>query len=162
MNKIWCSLGLAVLGIALLVGCVSAGSTGEAAVSGCLQTDDYVLDTSSLTASPSLGYLPAATSVSGGSLGVLAKPAWKLTVVETGASPTGHMKLSVSPNTPLTDPLYVNSNALGATATTLDSGTDTACVVDTTNIGYTQTKDDLDTTQGSYTISLTYTLGANV
>lgn len=159
MSRIWNGLGLAIIGIALVVGCASAETTATAQVGGCIQDADYILDSSALTANVDLGYLPTTSSVTGGSIGVLAKGAWKLTVIDAATSPTGQMKLGGT-GTALTDALKVNSNALGTTATSLDTGTDTGCVEEVTDIGYTQTTTTGDA-NGAYSISLTYTLGIN-
>jgi hypothetical protein len=154
MSAIWNSLGLAILGIALLMGS-AAGVDAGCDVTGCLMPDGY-LELEITSDSVDLGTLPAVNK-DGGSLKVLAWDSWEVTVEDVA----GYGKLAKG-TTRLTNPLVVNNDPLtppGPMAIAGTSGQATGdCVQESVPIEYDQSVTSADTTGGMYTISLIYTL----
>jgi len=160
MSKILKSFGLAALLVALLAGTGMADTTAGATVNGCLLTADYLeLKSTSLTTPMDLGLLPGVDE-NGGKLEVLAEDAWAITVKDNAE--IGKMKTGAA--TYLTDPLQVNDVSLGTdTGVEIATGSATTdCVYDEANIVYDQTLQAGDTTVGTYTIAITYTLAQDV
>ena len=170
MIKILNSLGLAIIGIALLAGsAMAAGDTQGATVGGCLMTTDYLSLASATPAfveTPDLGRMSSIAEVqaSGGALHVVAEPAWDLTVTDANS---GYLKNGL---TPLSSPLAIKVDtgdfvALDGSKKILGSiagETATDCEGRDVTFDYQQpiVADDLTAgVQGEYSISLTYTLG---
>ena len=160
MSKYFNALAVAVLGIAMLMGAASAATTAGATVNGCLMPNDYFSLVSSLTSPLDLGKL-AATNVDGGSMAVTAGGAWDLTVSENAG---GDGKMAKA-GAPLTNPLDVNDLALlnAAELNIKNNQPATNCgPASTVSVSYDQTIAAGDIAVGTYTIDITYTLGANV
>lgn len=159
MSKYFNALAVAVLGIALLMGAASAVTSAGATVSGCLMADDYFDFTDSLT-DPNIADLEdGVTDLSGGSLVVTAGGAFIITC-EEDSSGDGKMANGA---VPLTNELVVNDvDLVSATPVEVASGAATNCgTASTKAISYDQVIDVADTTPGTYTIAITYTLSAD-
>jgi hypothetical protein len=166
MSKIFNLLGLAVLGIVLLVGSAAAG---DVEIGGCVIPVDYFhLNTTALTATVELGVLDTAETLTpdGGSLGVVAGAAYDLSVTSLPAS--GKM---TSGALTLTNALHVVADLSdkGAVSDTpvelVDNGAANAdCDDQVTAVDYSQqivSGDYASGRGGNYAIELTYTVGAH-
>lgn len=159
MSKYFNALAVAVLGIAMLMGAASAVTSAGATVSGCLMEDDYFDFTDSLT-DPTVADLENGfTDLAGGSLVVTAGGAFQIDCEE---DLDGDGKMS-GPAT-LTNELVVNGiDLVSATPVEVAAGLATNCgAASTESIAYTQVIDTADTTAGTYTISITYSIGADI
>lgn len=168
MCKIGYSLGLAVLGIALLVGSAVAAMTQDVVVGGCFLDSDLELFTTNLNSAVILPLMVATTStntvqVSGGSFEVLASEAYDVTVKDKGllgtlVSGTDSMSNALRVSDGTTD-FAVPAAAEGVKIVTGASATDN-CSPRGTTITYKQdiVPGDSASKSGVYSIALRYTL----
>lgn len=166
MSKICNILGLAVLGIALLVG---AAAAADVEIGGCVIPADYFnMDKTLLTPDVELGVLAAATTLTpdGGSIGVTAGAAYDLSV--TSGNATGRL---ASGNLALTNALHIVANTVdkGAVSSApvklVNNGAANAdCDEQVTNVDYSQQIVEADYASGqggNYAIALTFTVGSH-
>ncbi|MCK9564757.1 MAG: hypothetical protein M0Q43_01755 [Methanothrix sp.] len=163
MSKIWNILGLAVLGIALLVGMATAETTANGEVDGCVIPAAYLALTSTLTVGGAdLGpFAEGIETVSGGSLGVVSGGLYQITVEDSNDLGTMHTGAPGSYQY-LDTVLHVNDVSLDTTAVQIVNDGVANVICDPTEhaIHYDQTvtAGDMLGTAGDYAISLVYTL----
>lgn len=159
MSKFINALTVAILGIAMLMGAATAGTTGTCTVNACLMPSDYLeLNVEGLDNSIELGVLPTSAPVAdaeAADLKVGAGDDWTVTVTDDDNLGT---MVNEDAITHLTNGLVINSIELDSDGEVIDSGAALACTTEDIELAYEQTLDALDTTVGAYTISITYTL----
>lgn len=166
MSKIWSSLGLAVLGIAILVGAAAAESDGTTVSAELSQAYSITTeDTASIT--PSIG---SAAESAEDTISVTSNGAWKLQVNDNAGAGIneGHMICS-TPSDVATNVLYVSGDnkahyqALTGTAADVTgaSGDATGSTAASVHAFYKQTF-TMDDSPGTYSITVAWTITSNV
>lgn len=169
MNTIWSTLGLAVLGIAVLLGTAAAEESNEVEVSGAVAAASFVINvqpSSTTTMTLTRGTTASATD----SITISANADWKLDVDDTSETPAspGYMvgtSLGII-GSPLENPFKVGPT--GSAQTGLATGP--VSIVSNGAAGANNQAVTIDYEQpvsgdevaGSYSIALTYTLSARV
>lgn len=169
MSRICNILGLAVLGIALLVG---AAAAADVEIGGCvIPTGYFHLNTTGLESNIQLGILHENTTldINGGSLGVVAAAVYDLSVTSSPVSG----KMSTADAVPLTLSyiLHVKADTVdkggvsGTAVKLVESGlANTDCDDQVTAVAYAQPIGEADYGAGrggNYAIALTFAVGAH-
>ena len=166
MNKIWNSLGIAVLGIALLVGAATADTSGTTDIDADVENIYAITAPGAITgwSLNTIGvnsYDSSAHSVTLGT--VSSNSAWKVQVSEVGGD--GQMA-SAAASTDKLAAIHASSDAfvasdvtMSATAQNIATGTATAST--NLDIDYKQTIAYTDVVHGDYAIQLTYAVSSN-
>jgi len=164
MSKIWNSLGLAIIGIALLMGSAYAADSGTTTIGATLGDSFAIIAPGAVSNwALSIGDNTYTTSTAGS---VSSNVAWKVQVKEAGGD--GQLASSIElPADKIAAPIHaINGVTYDVTMSEADNliatGDATNGVPASLDIDYSQVVVDTDPKHNDYTMTLTYTVSTNL